>query len=174
MQSLGSKLPPLKSLVAFEAAARQLEAVVRAEPDHATAHYLLGLAYRGLGNREEAQRELSLFKQINDAREHDQTAILSLQRGGEQRAREELQEALRIYPADSVAHRQLARLSLKEGDSKAAARHLERAIEARPSFRIAYTELVRLHCRDGDVARARSIVERARKEGLVVPGVCTG
>jgi len=47
--------------------------------------------------------ELSLFKQINDAREHDQTAILWLQRGDEQRGREELQEALRIYPADSVA-----------------------------------------------------------------------
>lgn len=157
-----------------ELAARRLEAVVRAEPDHATAHYLLGLAYRGLGNREEARRELGLFKQINDAREHDQTAILSLQRGDDQRASAELQEALRIYPADSVAHRQLARLSLKGGDSVAATRHLEQAIEARPSFHIAYTELVRLYCRDGDVERARGIVERARKEGLDVPSVCVG
>ena len=45
-----------------EAAAGLLEAVVRAEPDHATAHYLLGLAYRALGKREEARRELTLFK----------------------------------------------------------------------------------------------------------------
>ena len=98
----------------------------------------------------------------------------ALQRGDEQRAKEELAEALRIYPADSVAHRQLARLSLRSVDAAAATRHLEQAIEARPSFHIAYTELVRLYCRDGDVERARGIVERARKEGLDVGRVCVG
>ena len=155
-----------------EAAAESLEAVIRAEPDHATAHYLLGLAYRALGKREEARSELNLFKQINDAREHDQAAMIVLERGDEQRAMEELQEALRIYPTDSVAHRRIARLWAKQGDPEAAMRHLELAIEARPSFADPYTELMRLYCRFGHVERARALLERALKDGLVVPGVC--
>ena len=162
----------LTEIQEHETAVASLEAVVRAEPDHATAHYLLGLAYRVLGKREEARRELNLFKQINDAREHDQAAIIVLQRGDEQRAMEELQEALRIYPADSVAHRRIARLLAKRGDPAAAMRHLELAIEARPSFVSPYTELMRLYCRYGHVERARALLERARKDGLVLPGVC--
>ncbi|MEE9264553.1 MAG: tetratricopeptide repeat protein, partial [Vicinamibacteria bacterium] len=162
----------LTEIQEHETAAESLEAVIRAEPDHATAHYLLGLAYRVLGKREEARSELNLFKQINDAREHDQAAIIVLQRGDEQRAMEELQEALRIYPADSVAHRRIARLLAKRGDPAAAMRHLELAIEARPSFVKPYTELMRLYCRFGHVERAHALLERARKDDLVVPGVC--
>jgi pentatricopeptide repeat protein len=162
----------LSEVQEHEAAAESLEAVIRAEPDHATAHYLLGLAYRALGKRDEARRELNLFKQINDAREHDQAAIIFLQQGDEQQAMEELQEALRVYPADSVAHRRIARLWAKRGDPAAAMRHMELAIEARPSFVEAYTELMRLYCRYGHGERARALLERARKDGLVVPGVC--
>jgi superkiller protein 3 len=157
-----------------DAAAKLLEAVIRVEPDHATAHYLLGLTYRRQEQRQEAERELILFKQINDAREHDQTAILSLQQGSEERALEELQEALRIYPADSVAHFQLARLYLKRGDLPTAIGHFEKAIEARPSFADAYKELTRVYCRQGDVDRARDLLRRARERGLVIPGVCIG
>ena len=162
----------LTEIEEHETAVESLEAVIRAEPDHATAHYLLGLAYRVLGKREKARDELNLFKQINDAREHDQAAIIVLQRGDEQQAMEELQEALRIYPTDSVAHRRIARLLAKQGDPAAAMRHLELAIEARPSFVNPYTELMRLYCRYGHVERARELLERARKDGLVVPGVC--
>jgi Flp pilus assembly protein TadD len=153
-------------------AVRHLEPVVKKEPDHASAHYHLGLAYRKQGNREAAARELALFKKINDAREQDQLGLKALEAGDEQKAVEEFQKALEIYPHDRVAHGELSRIFLKRGDGKAAAHHLERVIESSAAPPEAWADLLQYYCQEGDIDLARSLHERALVRGLTIPAHC--
>ncbi|PYX68235.1 MAG: hypothetical protein DMG78_25735 [Acidobacteria bacterium] len=48
----------------FELAIRSLQRAASMDPNNPTTHHLLGQAYRDMGRKEEAERELQLAEQL--------------------------------------------------------------------------------------------------------------
>jgi tetratricopeptide (TPR) repeat protein len=133
----------------YAEAAASLEQAVALDPADRHARHLLGLAYRGLGRREEARLELvaghdaaarvvsdawtermeqharSLYSQIDRA-----SALLAQNRATD--ALDIMVEAHRWHPDSTAVLNNLANCYLAAGDPAKAMTHLERAIELDP------------------------------------------
>ncbi len=128
----------------FEAARTALEQALSRDPDYKHAHYLLGLALRGLGRNEEAKVELG--------------------RGLDGQARplpDELESRKVRYAASTSARVERAVLLLEAGHPDRALRILERLAQAEPEDVIVINDLAATHMRLGHLEEALGLLRRA-------------
>jgi tetratricopeptide (TPR) repeat protein len=160
-----------------EAAVEYLEGALAAVPEAALLHYPLSLAYRRLGNLEEARRHLALRGPVGVApadpldRRLEEiprgARILVLQGRAALRADRipeavaALEDAVAQDPSNTSARVALAVASSRAGDRERAKRELEVVLEIAPENPVALFNLAVLSLEDGDREQARALLERA-------------
>jgi tetratricopeptide (TPR) repeat protein len=115
--------------------------VLAAEPDHASARYLLGRSLQRSGRVEEAADELRRFDRIQSAGGHLALARDLSSLGRREKAIEELERALAANPDDVRASFLLGRELLRAGRKDEAGPVLESVLARRPD---AASEVARL------------------------------
>lgn len=119
----------------LKGAKESLEAAIRIYPDFTLAHYDLASVLAAEGKNDEA---IAVFtaqanKEPNRAEALAFLANFLLKVGYRHKAREYLDEALRINPDDAVAHMIMGHLLAGEGAKAEALAHYQTAIRLRPS-----------------------------------------
>ncbi len=145
----------------FETAARHLEAALELDPGAARIHYSLGLAYRGLGRREEAAEHMArgsdrhgtagaglddpLMAEVlalkRGSRLHGRRGSLAFAGGEFARAVEQARKAVAANPADATGHLNLGAALLRAGDAEAALAPIEQALLLAPGHPTAHFNL---------------------------------
>jgi tetratricopeptide (TPR) repeat protein len=128
----------------FEAARVALEQALGRDPDYKHAHYLLGLALRGLGRNEEAK--------------------VALGRGLDGKARalpDELEGRKVRYAASTSARVERAVLLMEAGHADRALKILERLAQSEPEDVIVINDLAAAHMRLGHLEEALGLLRRA-------------
>ncbi len=128
----------------FAEARSVLERSLGRDPEYKHAHYLLGLALRGLGRNEEAKVELA--------------------RGLDGKARpifDELEGEKLRYAAATSSRLERALLLSESGHPERALRILQRLAEAEPENVIVLNNLAATHMRLGDLERSLELLRRA-------------
>jgi tetratricopeptide (TPR) repeat protein len=129
----------------YAAARELLERAVALDPRYRASRYALGLAYRGLGLLEEAQREMA---QGLDAQTRYLADPLVLQ--------------IADYAVNLPARRNAAAMALSSGKPDQAARILERVLETQPGNTTDLNNLAIAYMRMGRFEDARVRLEEAR------------
>ncbi len=130
----------------FAQAAELLEAALALDPSYPVSHYLLGLAYRGLGRLEEAEQEMRIGA------------------GGAVRyLPDPLTDEIRSYAVNLTARLGEAGALLAAGRAAEAVRLLEGVVEDNPQNLSALNNLAVAYMRAGEADRAREILLQARE-----------
>jgi tetratricopeptide (TPR) repeat protein len=129
----------------FAQAAELLETALALDPSYAVSHYLLGLAYRGLGRLEEAEQEMRIGA------------------GGAVRyLPDPLTGEIRSYAVNLTARLGEAGALLAAGRAAEAVGLLEGVVEDNPQNLSALNNLAVAYMRAGEADRAREILLQAR------------
>jgi tetratricopeptide (TPR) repeat protein len=156
--NLGTAFAHLKQ---NEAAREQLEKAVALDPAKAEAHFHLAQLLRTLGQTAEAQLQLKLFEQCQQA-----TTTLALGQTKAGQAAQELdagnaahaillyREAIDALPRDAVLEYDLALALDRAGDAAAERAALEKALQLRPGFAEAENQLGLVTARAGESSAA--------------------
>ncbi len=161
------------------AAATHFERALALQPAATTVHHQLGLAYRALGRRDEALRELAANRggrlripdpvldeaalQLDSSQMHFSTGVDLLRRNEPRRALEAFERALAGRPEDPYLAYNSALAHLALGDEVEAERWLRRALDLDPDFRNAHSNLGELLAADGRVAEAAEHFRRGHE-----------
>ena len=115
-------------------ALKQLNTVIRLEPDHAVAHFNVAVIAMLQGRLDEATAQLqrALAVRPDYAEAHNNLGILLMRRGSLDPAIAQFREVVRIHPEGSGAHYNLARALLAGGHMADAVGHFRQAIASRP------------------------------------------
>lgn len=139
-----------------DAAAREFQQVLKADPLNIQAHFNLGLSFFELHQMEGAEKELQAALAIAPYYTHAQQLLgtIMLQQGDYIHAREQFAHILIIDPNDYGAHYNLGALAMLEGDWAAGEQHLEAALGIDPNDADAHNLLGSLYLRKGDLDKA--------------------
>ncbi len=163
----------------FDAALREAQSAVDANPNSADAHYLLGNAHNQLAGvaADEQARRSHLSKAVDayltaikldpghDAA-HTNLATVYYQNGQFDQAQQYVETALKLNPNDATSHYVLGTILLQRDPKKypealdAAQKQFETAIQYQPDFGAAYTGLASVFLFKGDFEKA---LDNARK-----------
>jgi tetratricopeptide (TPR) repeat protein len=122
--------------------------VLRLEPLHTSARYLLSKILSAQGKIDEARHELVVFNDIKKADEHVEFALNSLQFGGRvQQAVTSLLRAIDYFPNHDRALFFLGRLLLQVGQVEQGSQYLERCVEIRPEAAELVNPLLEKHAK---------------------------
>jgi tetratricopeptide (TPR) repeat protein len=130
----------------FAQAAELLHTALALDPGYPVTHYLLGLAYRGLGRLEEAEREMKI--------------------GGGGAVRylpDPLTNEIRSYAVNLSARLGEAGALLSAGRTEEAVTLLEEVVEDNPENLSALNNLAVAYMRSGELHRALQVLLRARE-----------
>ncbi len=170
---------PLLDAGRYEEAREQLKQFVAANPQHAEAHFLLGLAHFNLeeyGPAEEAFRRSLDLDVDRAAAVHHNLGALAYQTGEIETAIEEFQAALEIDPDDSDSHYQLGASYLvqalpsdqmsppDEASLKKAEAQFEHALELKPNKPEALVGLSNVYMLQNRLDEAISLLETALEQ----------
>ena len=151
----------LSRLQQNEAAREQLEKAVALDPTQSEAHFHLAQVYRSLGQTAEAQAELKLFKEREDATVKlalGQTkagqAAQALKDGHADQAVALYREAVEAQPRNASFEYDLAMALNLAGDKAGERAALEKAIQLNPGFAAAENLLGNLTAEAGETAAA--------------------
>jgi tetratricopeptide (TPR) repeat protein len=145
-----------------------LQDVIRQEPGNPEALEGLALAYRGMGNLDQAER-YAREEVRRDPRAPGSWRVLGqvLQDRATPAALAEAEQsyrhALQLAPDSSELHQHLGMIYFTEGAYARAAEELQRAIDLHPLNRQAYPELVQCYRRLGQPARAERLMAEYHK-----------
>lgn len=149
--------------------------LLRKNPEHAFANYLLGMAKLHRGEYDKAQ---DLFQRSLEA-ERDKNAPAYAGLGAVMLARNDLagaepllRRALAIDPSRSFAHHMLARVLLAQGRPEDALRELEPVLESRPNDLDARLTFIRIRMAEKKYAEiAATVSDLLEKEDLLPPAI---
>jgi len=130
----------------FAGAAELLERAIRIDAGYGVSHYLLGLAYRGLGRSADAERELALG--VGDTVRY---------------LPDPLSEEVRRYAVNLSARLNEAGRLLSQNRAADAASLLEQALDSSPGSLEAMNNLAIAYMRQGRLEPARALLLRARE-----------
>lgn len=153
-----------------------LTAALAAVPEANRLHYPLGLAYRGLGDREAARRHLAqrgavglsppdpLLDALQQLKTGERVHIVlgktAYRAGRFEEAAEAFRQALAVNPESAVAHVDMAATLGQLGDRRGAIEHLRRALELAPDSVTARFNLGSLLAAEGAHAEAAEHLRR--------------
>jgi tetratricopeptide (TPR) repeat protein len=147
-----------------EGAIGSFKRAVELAPQHALAHYNLGLVLKRADRLQEAVDELRRAIDVApQAEAHYTLGVLYWHQADLERAAGSLREAIKANPEYADAHHTLGAVLLMQGESKAAITSLRRALELRPDLWAAHHTLGRALQRSGDLAAARIHVAEAER-----------
>jgi len=156
-----------------------LDEALRADPNYAPAHNMLGLVYGDL--REDAKAEASFKRAIalqrNYSEAHNNYGWFLCQRGryDDSLAQFELALTNPLYATPERALTNAGLCSLQKGDLKAAEDYLQRALRRVPNQPTALLALADLHARQGRLLSARNLLKQAAAvTELDAPGLWLG
>ena len=140
-----------------EAVAHWLE-VIRLDPNHAGAHYNIGVAMIHQRKANEALRHLSKAVQLRPehAKAHANLASVLLAEGMPQDGVAHLFEAIRLDPDCAEAHYNLGKVMFRQGKLDAAIQHWSKVVRIRPQDVDAHYELGEAFARQGKTDKAIS------------------
>ena len=125
--ALTAEIRALVDVTAYTDALAPAEEYLRRKPDDPSAHILLGLVYRGLGDYAKAQPELErgVAGAPNDFEAHYQLGFVLAKLGKPEQALPELRKALALNPGDKSAQFQLATVLRSLGQIQEANQNIE-------------------------------------------------
>lgn len=146
-------------------AVKSLEEALAREPEATAVHYPLAMAYRGLGNLEQARSHLSRQGTIEPRPEDPllqeiegrfESALMLDFRGGEAlaagnwaAAADYFDQALALSPDSPLLRHRLGSALLRMGDARGSEEQFERIIETSPEYTEAFFNLAMLMARSG-------------------------
>ena len=147
-----------------QAAARELDALVLARPDHADTHRNLGIALTEIGRLDEAITHCRRATALNPgyAGNHLRLGIALKAKGGLTAAHAHLVRAIELDPELIEAHEQLAAACRALGREADALQALKRALELRPRTADGLRQLGGIHFELRRYDEAMDCYERAR------------
>ena len=114
--------------------ARTRSRAIAADPKHAKAHAILGLALVELGRLDDAARHYRASIDLEPRAEiWSDLAFAQMRTGDFDAARASCEKALALDPTSPAAHVNLAVIAVRAGDLPAAERHYREAIPKRPT-----------------------------------------
>jgi predicted O-linked N-acetylglucosamine transferase (SPINDLY family) len=137
--------------------------MLRAEPLHADAIYLLGVLALDSGRPAAALvhfHHVTLLQPANAAF-HNALGEVYRARGDRTRAQACFREALRLQPAYAAAHNALGQVLLDDGDRHAAIASFRQAVAVQPNYERAHVNLGRALQLEGDLKGAEACYLRA-------------
>ncbi len=138
-------------------------AVLRAAPEHASTHYNLAVALRGLGENEAAaaQYRRALALKPDNAKAHSNLAIILAEQGRPAEAETHYRQAIAVQPDHANAHYNLANLLRQQGRVGEAIGHYQRSLKVNPDDPDAHNNLGIALAADGDQSEAVAAFEHA-------------
>lgn len=145
----------------WEAAQREYERVLEADPDHPGARNNRAVAYYQTGRVEEAEREWRELVRRHPAHAdaHNNLAALALQAERWDEARERARRALGLQPRMAEAWSNLGLALQGLGEAEEARRRFERALELDPGYWQARLNLGVLLADGGEAEEAAAVLE---------------
>ena len=163
----------------FEDALVNLRAALPGQPEGSTVHHQLGLAYRGLGDLDNARLHLGLNRgarvgfsdplveglvgRIGGSRAKARAGLKAQRSGRLDTAVRMLSEAVRLDPEDAWIRYNLGVVYEESGDNTAAEREFAEAVRLDPEYRNAQYNLARLLAEREDLEGAVRHFGRARE-----------
>ena len=163
----------------YQDALTHLRAALPTQPEGSTVHHQLGLAYRGLGDLDNARLHLGKNRGVRvgfsdplveglvglaEGPRAKARSGIQAQRGGRLNlAAELLAEAARLDPEDAWIRYNLGVVHQEMGDAAGARREFEEAVRLDPEYRNAQYNLAQLLVDEGDLSGAVSHFARARE-----------
>jgi tetratricopeptide (TPR) repeat protein len=163
----------------FTRAAAHLESALRADPAAAQVHYSLAMAYRGLGRTDAADRQLTLWKDVElrpadplmdeigtllqSAIEYEVRGTRALERRDWPQAIANFRAGLERAPSDPSLHLNLGTALFLSGDSDGAFSEYETAVRLSPGYARAHLALGLLEAERGSPRAAIIRFEDALK-----------
>jgi len=164
----------------FDAAATELEGAIRQNPLHARSHFNLGNTYLRMGKREEGQRLLKRYRELDDQERrmygleitilqdperatlyHD-LAVIHTQRGETDKARRRYIQSVLRDSNYAASYHNLGTIQLRQGKLREAMGLYRRALRADSTYVLAYRSLGNVYMRMRQVEAAVGTFE----EGL--------
>ncbi|MBU08625.1 MAG: hypothetical protein CME13_11730 [Gemmatimonadetes bacterium] len=161
----------------YTAAAEQLEHALRMDPLHARSHFNLGNTYLRLGRRQEGQRLLERFRELDDQERriyglevtilqdperatlyHD-LAVIHTKRGETEKARRRYIQAVLRDSNYAAAYHNLGTIQLRRGQLREAMGLYRRALRADSTYVLAYRSLGNVYMRMRQVSAAVNTFE---------------
>ena len=156
--NLGLVLAELKD---FPAAKEHLEKAIELGATEPQVHFKLSTVLRALGENEQAQQQLILYQQLNQAKINRTLAASKSAEAAKEQAAGNLQKAAALYreasdatPDDLALAFKLALALESMGDTANERTVLERVIKVDPTFALAQNQLGYLDTKTGDSAAA--------------------
>jgi tetratricopeptide (TPR) repeat protein len=156
--NLGLVLAELKD---FPAAKEHLEKAIELGATEPQVHFKLSTVLRALGKNEQAQQQLILYQQLNQAKINRTLAASKSAEAAKEQAAGNLQKAAALYreasdatPDDLALAFKLALALESTGDTANERTVLERVIKVDPTFALAQNQLGYLDTKTGDSAAA--------------------
>jgi tetratricopeptide (TPR) repeat protein len=156
--NLGLVLAELKD---FAAAKEHLEKAIALGATEPQVHFKLSTVLRALGKNEQAQQQLILYQQLNQAKINRTLAASKSAEAAKEQAAGNLQKAAALYreasdatPDDLALAFKLALALESTGDTANERTVLERVIKVDPTFALAQNQLGYLDTKTGDSAAA--------------------
>jgi tetratricopeptide (TPR) repeat protein len=138
-----------------------LEKAIAMNPDDAQAHFLLGQVLRALGQTAEAQAQLKIFAERQQAtvklalgQNKSAQASEALSSGNRVQAAALYREAIDAQPLDAALEYDLALALEQDGSVEEQRAALQKAIELKPGFAAAENQLGLVEARAGESAAA--------------------
>jgi tetratricopeptide (TPR) repeat protein len=151
----------------YPAAIADLQQALQLDPTQVLAHFLLSRAYASAGNKEEAQHQAALHREMLQHVSYTRSkaeAVRDAELAGQARdllAQKREKAALNLFQAapmnDGAAWVSVASVYLSMGDSEAAQRSVQHAFDADPKTRDAHLYMGVVALQQGDLSRAETM-----------------
>jgi len=146
----------------FDKALKTAEKLNKQYPDQADPLTLMGIAYAGKGNIEQAKSAFEQAIEIEPGNPNAATnlAFLATQSGDFEAARSYYQQILQYHPNYLKTFFMLADLEIKQGNKKAALAYLQKAVQQKPEMMEPLVALARFYLNTGDVQQALATLNK--------------
>lgn len=157
----------------WDAAIANAKKLIEEQPENWDAYTLLGGAYVGNGEREEARAMFAKALKMKPGNPNaaSNLARLELQEGNVSAAQALYEQILKQHPGETSALLALATLDQQQGKYEKATKRLEQAVADSPKNKALRLGLARLYLRTGQPSRNLSLVYEAKGDEATDPQI---
>jgi len=150
----------------FNAALKTAQQLNKQHPDKADPLTLMGIAYAGKGEKDQAKTAFEQALKIAPGNPNAaiNLAILATQAGDFDAARDYYQQVLAIHPNYQPALLSLAKLESRQGNQQAALAYLQKAVQQNPEALEPLVALARFQLNSGDAQQALATLNKVPQQ----------